>query len=290
MSSEGSSMLYAGDLGCRGSNNKPLYRSVDGGRTWQSVTDRGCGFTFDAGRNTLYRIQSGNNVSVLRSQDGGKTWAQGAGLSRGNEVIRDYSVGVNPSKQEILLYVDQPPYVFSSSDAGATWQGTTGIPRITQARFFFGYDQGQTVHALGRGAYRSNDGGKSWTACAPIDYASATYSKLAIDPRNNKRILVGIPEGGVVVSQDGCNSWQSSNAGLENLTVNSVAIDPKNPDRVYAGTDGGAYVSFDGGKNWNAINDGLLGALAVYSIVVDPKDPRNVYASTPYGIFKLEAR
>ncbi len=107
---------------------------------------------------------------------------------------------------------------------------------------------------------------------------------------DSDRLILATRGGGVLISEDGCQSWRYSNMGLGNYFVNTVAIDPENPDTVYAGTDSGVYISFDGGEHWGEASGGLLGALVVYSIVVDPSDPTNVYAATPYGIFKLETR
>ena len=109
-----------------------------------------------------------------------------------------------------------------------------------------------------------------------------------IDPRDSNHLIIATQGDGILVSTDGCHSWEHSNTGLGSLFVNTLAIDQNNPDTVYAGTDGCAYISFDSGKSWSQINDGLLGATVVYSILVD-KD-RNVYAATPYGIFKLEGK
>ena len=137
---------------------------------------------------------------------------------------------------------------------------------------------------------RSSDAGNSWEACGDVGgwLAHSSRSALAISPRNISWIILATQGRGVLISQDGCQTWQSGNTGLGNLFVNTLAIEPNNPDTLYAGTDGGAYVSFDGGQNWSQINDGLLGATVVYSIVVDPQS--NVYAATPYGIFKLEGK
>ena len=283
--------FYAGDLTCNGTQNKPLYRSTDAGRAWQLLTDRGCGLAFDAAKNALYRLsRTASNARLLRSQDAGKTWSQGDRIFTATDVlIPDYSVAVNPSTGAIFTYVGQVPFVFTSPDSGVSWQDTNVAEHPLYARFYFGTDQGQTVYLLGRGSYRSGDGGKTWTKCAALDVGKPTYSKLAIDPRNVQRLVAGTLGRGVVTSADGCQTWQPSNTGLGNLFPRSVVRDPQNPERVFVGTDGGAFVSFDGGKSWNQINEGLLGALVIYSIAVDPKDT-SVYASTPYGIFKLEQR
>jgi hypothetical protein len=107
-----------------------------------------------------------------------------------------------------------------------------------------------------------------------------------MDLGDSSRVYLATQGKGVLISTDGCQTWQPSD--LSDLFVNTVVIDPNNPDILYAGTDGGSYISFDGGVIWGQINDGLIGSNIVYSIVVD-KDS-NVYAATPYGVFKLEGR
>ncbi len=109
---------------------------------------------------------------------------------------------------------------------------------------------------------------------------------MIVQPGDADRLILATRGNGILISADGCQSWQASNKGLGSPFVNTLAMDPNDPNTIYAGTDGGAYVSFDFGQHWHQVNDGLLGATVVYSIVVD-KDS-NVYAATPYGIFKLE--
>jgi photosystem II stability/assembly factor-like uncharacterized protein len=130
------------------------------------------------------------------------------------------------------------------------------------------------------------DGGKSWNSCGnPGIGSKGSDSQLVIDPGNNQHLYLVTNGNGIDISDDGCQSWQSSNNGLVNLFVNTIALDPNNPNTLYAGTNSGAYVSYDQGRNWGQINDGLLGVLTIFSIAIDSQS--NVYAATPYGIFKL---
>jgi len=157
-----------------------------------------------------------------------------------------------------------------------------------RTRAFVGTGQGQRIYLIGdTELVRSDDGGETWRYCA-ISYAARYGSRLTLDPRDDDRLYMPTRFDGVMVSEDGCESWQPSNEGMGSLFVNSIAIDLGNPDTLYAGTDDGAYVSFDSGETWGEINDGLLGATVVYSIAIDPQG--NVFAATPYGIFGLEAR
>ncbi|MEW6567648.1 MAG: tetratricopeptide repeat protein [Chloroflexota bacterium] len=264
-----------------------LYRSSDHGRSWELVTAQGCGLAFDAGGEILYR--NGGNT-VLRSQDRGTTWAQ---LAIPQEAVRNVAAHPQQPGTVYALYSrNQPPYIYISFDVGQNWQGTTGMQDIEDATLFFDHEEGQTIYAIGDlEASWSRDGGITWESCPGTEaWHARSASRLAVDPRDSNRLLLATRGNGVLISEDGCQSWERSNSGLGNLFVNTVAIDPRNPDVVYAGTDGGAYISFDGGEHWGVANEGLLGATVVYSIVVDPRGPGSVYAATPYGIFRLESR
>jgi photosystem II stability/assembly factor-like uncharacterized protein/tetratricopeptide (TPR) repeat protein len=276
------SILYAVESTGRG----PCYRSTDAGHTWDLISSEGDGLAIAADGETLYRA---NISQILRSVDGGSTWTR-INLPEGEDIL---SVTAHPYIDDTLYiarFPAQPPIIYVSMDDGETWQSTSGINYVMNAKLFFDHDEGQIIYAVGRGeVIRSNDGGKTWAECAATDFQHPqSDTQLAVHPQSSSRIFLATRGGGVLASQDSCQSWQSRNEGLGSLYVNTIAIDPENPDIVYAGTDGGAYVSFDGGTTWGEINDGLLGATVVYSIVIDPQS--NVYAATPYGIFKLETK
>ena len=149
------------------------------------------------------------------------------------------------------------------------------------------------VYAIGDSdAFRSEDGGEIWQRCEVWtgEWHSRSASRMVVDPQDSDRLILATRGGGILISKDGCQSWEHSNTGLGNHFVNTVAIDPVNTALIYAGTDSGVFISFDSGETWGEASSGLLGALVVYSIVVDPIDPSNVYAATPYGIFELEPR
>jgi photosystem II stability/assembly factor-like uncharacterized protein len=196
------------------------------------------------------------------------------------------------------IYSSLSPYFFLSDDLGETWRGAELIEWDEYSnpgpapRIFFDQGAGQRTYLIEMTRlYRSDNAGESWQRCANTDSWLGSAQRKAgmiIDPEDADHIILATRGNGILVSTDGCQSWQESNTGLSSLFVNTLAIDPNDPDTLYAGTDGGAYVSFDFGQTWGQINDGLLGATVVYSIAVD-KDG-NVYAATPYGIFKLEGK
>jgi len=260
-----------------------LYRSSDKGRNWMLVEDQGSGLSFNAPAGALYRA---GGEAILVSQDSGDTWTSIQGPT--NSIL----VGTNPQRPGTLYAVSnqcaaESP-IFVSVDKGETWSENAGYVPCDRTRAFVGTGQGQRIYLIGdTELVRSDDGGETWRYCA-ISYAARYGSRLTLDPRDDDRLYMPTRFDGVMVSEDGCESWQPSNEGMGSLFVNSIAIDLGNPDTLYAGTDDGAYVSFDSGETWGEINDGLLGATVVYSIAIDPQG--NVFAATPYGIFGLEAR
>jgi photosystem II stability/assembly factor-like uncharacterized protein len=276
-----------------------LYRSMDGGRSWQSIKVEGtwCGPTFDAA-NVLYTTEFG---ALQKSWNDGDTWAweETSELLSGNRSISEsakhllpsyykggsQSVSANPYLEGVVYDVGEVFYY--STDEGVSWQLSQGSEGSWDARLFY-TDQGKMIYAIGRYHQTySVDSGKTWQSCGEDVTTSRSDSRLASELQGS-RLYLATSGDGVLISTGNCRSWQASNNGLGNLFVNTLAVDPNNYDTVYAGTDGGAYVSFDAGQTWGQVNDGLLGATVVYSIAVDKAS--NVYAATPYGIFKLEGQ
>ena len=276
-----------------------LYLSSDSGSSWNPVIDKGLGLAFDADGTTLYRYFT-SPPEIGRSRDNGKTWQWDrlpqTSLRLINVVAHSQRVGT------VYAITESAPFAYLSADRGYSWRPSTGLSSrflsgtlstmLTMGLFFD--HKSQLVYSVADADLaRSDNGGMTWTSCSRdgLGYtAISNESRAAVDPRDENRLFLATLRIGVLMSQDGCKTWQSANTRLGNLFLIAIAIDLKNPDRVYAGTDGGACISSDGGKAWVQANQGLLSATVVYSIVVDPKDSRNVYAATPYGIFRLEAK
>jgi photosystem II stability/assembly factor-like uncharacterized protein len=264
-----------------------IFVSTDSGRSWELLAaDRGHLLSQDAAGDRMYL--SSQNGELLSSGDGGITWR-----AMGTAGDGQFTYMAHPHEPGVLFALPKNAggSILMSRNYGSSWLRTSGsFSFCGNPRFFFDHDQGQVIYAANDcSTYVSLDAGETWGLCVenPLG-TSPTVSRLAIDPRDSRRIYLAASAGGILVSETGCTAWSEGGTRLESLQVNSLAIDPTDPDTIYAGTDGGAYVSFDRAASWQPINDGLLGATVVYSIVVDEQS--NVFASTPYGIFLLENR
>jgi photosystem II stability/assembly factor-like uncharacterized protein len=254
-----------------------LFRSKDSGKNWKLIMQGGhnswCGPEFDS-TNTIYLLNEGK---LERSTNEGDTWTSS---SLPSEAFFNW-VSANPYLSGYLYAGSNE--LFYSTDNGSSWQkAINNSGAFNNSRFY--YTKGGTL-IYSVSAF-STDGGKAWNSCdLPEIYFPPSDSQLVFDPGDTSHLYLATGGDGILISTDGCQTWQSSNNGLGNLNVNSLSLDPNNPNTIYAGTNGGAYVSYDQGQTWEQINDGLLGVLTIYSIAIDSQN--NIYASTPYGIFKL---
>jgi PA14 domain len=115
------------------------------------------------------------------------------------------------------------------------------------------------LRSSGMGAYRSEDGGKTWH---PVNGSAGSYVRsLAIHPTNPNIVLRAEGDGkksALLKSEDGGKTYNALNfpgdfdgKGPSALCGEVIAFDLRNPEIIYAGTESkGVFRSTDSGKNW----------------------------------------
>ncbi len=144
--------------------------------------------------------------------------------------------------------------------------------------------------------YRSDDGGETWRACAPLtDLPSADewsfpprpdthhVRTLAVHPEDPARLSVGIEAGALVRSEDGGRDWTERPPGSRRDN-HALATHPDAPDRVYAAAGDGYAESHDAGATWDHPTAGLEHGY-VWGLAIDPADPDRVYVSAAHGAY-----
>jgi photosystem II stability/assembly factor-like uncharacterized protein len=155
---------------------------------------------------------------------------------------------------------------------------------------------------LGRGVYKSTDGGKTWTHLGLRD--AGQIGSLRVDPRDANVAFVaalGQPFGpnaerGVFRTRDGGKTWQKVLFINDRTGAVSLAINPANPDEIYAGAwraerkpwtivsggpaaETGIYKSIDGGDKWTHLTNGLpKDLIGKVDVDVSHSNPQIVYA------------
>lgn len=152
----------------------------------------------------------------------------------------------------------------------------------------------------GDGAYKSTDGGKTYTNMGLK--TSRAINRIAIDPRNNDTVFVAATgslwgpggERGVFKTTDGGRTWKNVLKGDEFTGANDLVMDPSNSQVLYAtlyqrqrtaccfnggGTQSGIFKSTDGGESWTKLKGGVLdGPLGRIAIDVYRKRSNILYA------------
>ena len=210
-------------------DERGVFRSKDGGKTWQKVLFRSnhsgaVDLSFDPQNpqvmfaaiwdayRTPWSLSSGGPESGLfKSTNGGDTWAEitrNAGMPRG--VIGKIGVSVSGAdgKRIYAIIEAEDGGVFVSDDTGTTWKRISEDRRLRQRAFYYTRlyadpKARDTLYVLNTGFYKSTDGGK-------------TYKTIRV------------PHG------DNHDLWIASN----------------DPQRMINSNDGGGNVSINGGETW----------------------------------------
>lgn len=132
-----------------------------------------------------------------------------------------------------------------------------------------------TITTPSGGAWKTSDGGDTWTSIARSSVTPASGDpRRWVDPANPRRIVRTEPQG-IGVSLDGGATWVPSHslpiaevarlpsrarpaesASRREIAGAAVAVsitDPLRAGLVFAGTSTGVYVSFDGGARWTSL-------------------------------------
>jgi photosystem II stability/assembly factor-like uncharacterized protein len=186
--------------------------------------------------------------------------------------------------------------IYRSRDASETWSKLQGIPYTSRrTHVIYQHPTRPEVIFAGttEGLWLSTDNGKpeSWRR---MTAPRVVINTIAVHPDRPDRILLGADDIGVLISVDGGESYEGSNAGFVNRQVRAVIADKTERGRIYAGvifdrSSGGLFISEDGGVTWSQSMNGM-GVRDVYSLYQSDSNPATIYAGTNHGLFRSDDR
>ena len=286
-----------------------LYKSADGGKTWQLM---GLEKTETIGRiavhptdpNTAYVAalgaiwRSNPERGLYKTTDGGKSWQLVKFVSDKAGFV---DVAIDPRNPDVVWAASwervRGPYflksggpgsaLWKSTDAGKTWNKVSGAgwPTTTLGRIGIGMspsnpdvmytmveaDSTKGQGRLNNGLYKTENGGTSWTKVHDANTRPFYYSQVRVHPTDPNTFWFSSTP--VLYSRDGGKTVGNATVGIH-VDHHAMWLDPKDPQRMIVGNDGGVALSWDGGGSWDFQNAMALGQF--YEVSYDMAMPYRV--------------
>jgi photosystem II stability/assembly factor-like uncharacterized protein len=294
------------------SDERGVYRTTDGGKSWQKVLaggnpSTGCGgMSVDAKnpdvvfaslwdfRRKGWTFRSGGDgpdkpsgSGLYRSADGGKTWREVTGGGLPAKPYGRIAVAVAPSDSNVVYAAveSEKGALYRSADGGSSWERRDDSQMMVWRPFYFANlivdpSNADRVFKTNLRLIQSLDGGKTFSNAGN---AHADFHDLWIDPQDPKHIVAG-DDGGLWFSKDGSDRWWKGN----NLPLSQfyrVSVDEQDPYQVYGGLqDNSSWVgdsSYPGGitnQRWENMYGG-----DGFWMFADPADQDYLYAEAQGG-------
>ncbi|MEX0775644.1 MAG: hypothetical protein WD042_07995 [Phycisphaeraceae bacterium] len=233
----------------------------------------------DPRRGQLYAAISHGHFGgkMHRSSDDGKTWQEiavpaiPARVEGEAPVVNAASGQATPDTLQLVWSMETggdgtlwcgtiPGGLFSSSDQGATWQINRPLWDHPMRKQWFG-------------------GGAEWPG----------IHSICIDPRDPRKLRVGVSSGGVWLSDDAGQSWRVHTGGMraaymppdqamqpQTQDPHRLVQCPADPDQCWVQHHNGIFQSRDGGANWREITTAKPSSFG-FAVVVHPRDPKTAW-------------
>ncbi|MEZ4987789.1 MAG: glycosyl hydrolase [Saprospiraceae bacterium] len=283
-----------------------VYKSVDGGKTWQPtglektqhiariiVHPNDPNTVFVAAQGALYGPSK--ERGIYKSTDGGATWKQvlyvdentgcaELDLVRSTPHILYATMWEHGRKPWKVISGGPGSGLYKSTDGGETWDKIQeGLPaELGKMAVSVCQSSPDKVYALVEsdsnqekgGLFVSYDGGGNWTRISDdhrLIQRAWYYIEVFADPQNEN--LVYVLSADLLKSIDGGRTWELMSG--PHGDYHDLWINPDNPRNMVLADDGGAGITFNRGESWST--QANMPTAQMYRVNVDNLFPYHLY-------------
>ncbi len=268
-------------------NNSAIYKSTDGGTSWNMVSTPESGFPTGEGvgriglavfnDQTVYAVHD-SQFRRKKSKDSEKKSEE---LTKADfkAMSADDFLRLDDKKLNTYLKANGFQEKYRADNVKQLVRSGTAKP-LDLAKYLENANSMLfDTPVVGAEVYRSDDGGKTWNKqnenyIDDLFYSYGYYfAQIRVDPADINRIyLAGVP---LIKSDDGGKTYKSINGDNVHADHHALWINPKMPGHLINGNDGGVNISYDDGANWIKNNSPQVGQF--YTVNVDNQEPYHVY-------------
>lgn len=288
------------------SEERGVYRTRDGGTTWQQVLKVGpeTGATdlvmdptnprilyaamWHHGRKPWFVMSGGTEGGIFKSTDAGDNWKEleGGLPAMIGKIGIDVSAA-NPNRVYAIIEAEpEQGGLWRSDDAGETWKLINGHRVLHSRAWYYTHlaadpSNADTVYVLNVPLMKSIDAGKTWEK---LKTPHGDHHDHWINPDNSLNMING-NDGGATVTFDGGKTW-SSIMNQPTAQFYRAITDNQKPFRIYGGQQDNTTVAIASRSPYRGIGvedyfDAGGGESA--HLAFDPDDPKLIYATSING-------
>ncbi len=263
-----------------------IYKSTDGGNTWQLSSKEGAGFPTGQGTGRIGLAVYPKNPKIIYAVVDNQTLKPDTSskaadtlykLADFKTLSKESFASLNDKKLEQFLRRNRVPAKYTAASVKALVASDQVKPSALYD--YLNVNDGFVNSGIyGCQVYRSEDAGLTWKKTHEKEigiYSTYGYyfGKIYVSPYNeNKVIIFGVP---LQLSTDGGKTFKGMDKANMHSDHHAIWINPKRDSHIIDGNDGGANITYDNGEHWFKCNTPPVGQF--YSVTTDDAKPYNVY-------------